>query len=159
MITLRTSAQDSVASEQAMLAEDLPFIVNDNMLFLIFVIAWSNASFEVVCVLTLSDTHHGHSLMMLVQEWQSSNGTVVPIQCVIDVVGNAFNSNDPAGLPVAQSQLMPLIQDSKKGPAIDLDAFLLVMLEEHLQGTPTLADYPAAKRVSCHALIVLHLAC
>jgi len=58
----------------------------------------------------------------------------VPIQCVLDVVGNAFNSNNPAGLPVAQDHLLPLIQDSKKGPAIDLDAFLLALLEENLQG-------------------------
>lgn len=52
----------------------------------------------------------------------------------MDVVGNAFNANNPASLPVAQEHLLPLIQDSKKGPAIDLDAFLLVMLEESLQG-------------------------
>ena len=73
---------------------------------------------------------------MLLQEWQSSNGAVIPIQCVMDVVGNAFNNNNPAGLPVAQ-HLLPLIQDSRTGPAIDLDAFLLAMLEEHLQGTFT----------------------
>lgn len=53
----------------------------------------------------------------------------------MDVVGNAFNANNPASLPVAQEHLLPLIQDSKKGPAIDLDAFLLAMLEESLQGT------------------------
>ena len=52
----------------------------------------------------------------------------------MDVVGNAFNSNTPAELPVAREQLLPLIQQSKKGPAIDLDAFLLAMLEQHLQG-------------------------
>ena len=52
----------------------------------------------------------------------------------MDVVGNAFNSNAPAELPVAREQLLPLIQQSKKGPAIDLDAFLLAMLEQHLQG-------------------------
>lgn len=73
---------------------------------------------------------------MLLQEWQSSNGAVIPIQCIMDVVGNAFNHNNPAGLPVAQ-QLLLLVQDSRKGPAIDLDAFLLAMLEEHLQGRLT----------------------
>lgn len=72
-------------------------------------------------------------LVMLLQEWQSSEGAVLPIQCIMDVVGNAFNDNNPAGLPVAQ-HLLPLIQDSRKGPAIDFDAFLLVMLEEHMQG-------------------------
>lgn len=70
---------------------------------------------------------------MLLQEWQGNGGAVIPIQCIMDVVGNAFNTDNPAGLPVAQ-QLLPLIQDSRKGPAIDLDAFLLAMLEEHLQG-------------------------
>ena len=52
----------------------------------------------------------------------------------MDVVGNVYNSNNPAELPMAQKHLQPLIQESKKGPAIDFDAFLLVMLQEHLQG-------------------------
>ena len=60
---------------------------------------------------------------------------MVPIQCVLDVVGNAFNTNDPASLPVVQDHLLPLIQDSSKGPAVDLDALLLVLLEESLAGT------------------------
>lgn len=69
------------------------------------------------------------------QDWGGSDGAVVPIQCVLDVVGNAFNTNDPASLPVAHDHLLPLIQDSNKGPAIDLDALLLVLLEESLAGT------------------------
>ena len=71
----------------------------------------------------------------MVQEWGGSDGAVVPIQCVLDVVGNAFNTNDPASLPVVQGHLLPLIQDSNKGPAVDLDALLLVLLEESLAGT------------------------
>ena len=74
-------------------------------------------------------------LLLLVQEWGGSDGAVVPIQCVLDVVGNAFNTNDPASLPVVQDHLLPLIQDSSKGPAVDLDALLLVLLEESLAGT------------------------
>ena len=70
---------------------------------------------------------------VILQDWQSSDGAVIPIQCIMDVVGNAFNNNNPAELPVAQ-RLLPLILDSRKGPAIDFDAFLLTMLEEHLQG-------------------------
>ena len=68
------------------------------------------------------------------QEWQSTDGAQIPILSVMDVVGNAFTSNAPAYLPVSHKHLMTLIQTSKRGPAIDLDAFLLVMLEEHLQG-------------------------
>lgn len=115
-----------------------------------------NTSFEAVFVHVVTNMQHGHSLMMSMQEWQSSDGSVVPIQCIMDVVGNAFNSNNPAGLPVAQSHLMPLIQDSKKGPAIDLDAFLLVMLEEHLQGR--LFALPCCIPVYCHAPRVLEVA-
>ncbi|DBB10139.1 TPA: hypothetical protein ACH3X3_001723 [Trebouxia sp. C0006] len=70
----------------------------------------------------------------LVQEWGGSDGAVVPIQCVLDVIGNAFNTNYPASLPVVQDHLLPLIQDSNKGPAVDLDALLLVLLEESLAG-------------------------
>ena len=81
---------------------------------------------------------------MTLQEWESSDGAVLPIQCIMDVVGNAFNSNNPAGLPVAQ-HLLPLIQDSRKGPAIDFDAFLLAMLEEHLQGRVTCSIYQDRK--------------
>lgn len=77
---------------------------------------------------------------MLLQEWESNDGAVLPIQCIMDVIGNAFNSNNPAGLPVAQL-LLPLILDSRKGPAIDFDAFLLAMLEEYLQGTRTCLTY------------------
>lgn len=74
-------------------------------------------------------------LLLLLQEWGGNDGAVVPIQCVLDVVGNAFNTNDPGSLPVVQDHLLPLIQDSNKGPAIDLDALLLVLLEESLAGT------------------------
>ena len=59
----------------------------------------------------------------------------------MDVMGNAFNTNNPAGLPVAQDHVLPLIQDSRKGPAVDLDAFLLLMLEEHLQGMSVYLSY------------------
>ena len=74
-------------------------------------------------------------LLLLLQEWGGNDGAVVPIQCVLDVVGNAFNTNDPASLPVVHDHLLPLIQDSNKGPAVDLDALLLVLLEESLAGT------------------------
>ncbi|KAL0031101.1 hypothetical protein WJX77_003837 [Trebouxia sp. C0004] len=76
----------------------------------------------------------GDGWQALVQDWVGSDEAVVPIQCVLDVVGNAFNTNDPASLPVVQDHLLPLIQDSNKGPAIDLDALLLVLLEENLAG-------------------------
>lgn len=61
-------------------------------------------------------------------------GALVPVQCVMDVLANAYNDNSPAGLPVAQQQLLPLVQDSRLGPALDLDAFLQVLVTECLQG-------------------------
>ena len=97
----------------------------------------------LVCIATCKSTCRNRILVgpkalphcaTLLQEWESNDGAVLPIQCIMDVIGNAFNSNNPAGLPVAQ-QLLPLIVDSRKGPAIDFDAFLLAMLEEHAQGT------------------------
>ena len=92
----------------------------------------------------------------LLQEWQSTDGAQIPIQCVMDVVGNAFNSNAPAELPVAYKQLMPLIQTSRRGPAIDLDAFLLVMLEEHLQGMQYLLFAIIAVMDGNHACSMFH---
>ena len=70
----------------------------------------------------------------MLQEWRCSEGALLPIQCVMDVLGNAYNDNNPAGLPVAQQQVLPLVQNSRMGPAVDMDALLQVLLSECLQG-------------------------
>ena len=70
----------------------------------------------------------------VLQDWQSSEGALVPVQCVMDVLANAYNDNSPAALPVAQQLLLPLVQDSRLGPALGLDAFLQVLVTECLQG-------------------------
>ena len=73
-------------------------------------------------------------MILMLQDWQSSEGALLPVQCMMDVLANVYNDNSPAGLPVSQQQLLPLMQESRLGPALDLDAFLQVLVNDFLQG-------------------------
>jgi hypothetical protein len=59
----------------------------------------------------------------------------VALQCVVDLLGNLCNADDPARLPLVRSRVPPLIADSRRGPAVDLDALLLTLLEDIVTGT------------------------
>ncbi len=69
------------------------------------------------------------------QEWATPEGAPVALQCVVDLLGNLCNADDPARLPLVRSRVPPLIADSRRGPAVDLDALLLTLLEDIVTGT------------------------
>ena len=70
------------------------------------------------------------SLPASLQEWAQPGGAVVPMQCVMDLLGNAYNVTNPAALDFCTRCVVPNIQDSRLGPSMDLDALLQVLLDD-----------------------------
>lgn len=69
------------------------------------------------------------------QEWaEAEEGVGLPLQCVMDVLANIYNTDAPALLDCARRSLVPLIRQGRRGPSIDADAFLLVMVNEFVGG-------------------------
>ena len=54
----------------------------------------------------------------------------MPMQCVMDLLGNAYNVTNPAALDFCARCVVPNIQDSRLGPSMDLDALLQVLLDD-----------------------------
>ena len=52
------------------------------------------------------------------------------MQCVMDLLGNAYNATNPAGLDLCARCVVPNIQDSRLGPSVDLDALLQMLLDD-----------------------------
>ena len=52
----------------------------------------------------------------------------------MDLLANLFNTDAPALLDTARRGLLPLMRQGRRGPAVDLDAFLLVALAEFASG-------------------------
>ena len=73
------------------------------------------------------------------KEWAAPEGAPVALQCVVDLLGNLCNADDPARLPLVRSRVPPLVADSRRGPAVDLDALLLTLLEDIIAGAKALA--------------------
>ncbi|KAK9811708.1 hypothetical protein WJX72_008766 [[Myrmecia] bisecta] len=71
----------------------------------------------------------------ILQEWARPEGTAIPIQCIMDILGNVYNVDNPAALPVIAQRILPLVTVSRRGPSLDLDSFLLVLLEESSKGS------------------------
>lgn len=70
------------------------------------------------------------------QEWGAAEegGAGLPLQCVLDVLANAYNTDAPALLDCARRALVPLVRQGRRGPAIDVDVLLLVLLNEFAEG-------------------------
>ena len=71
-----------------------------------------------------------HSLSCTPQDWAQPGGALVPMQCVMDLLGNAYNVTNPAGLDFCARCVVPNIQESRLGPSMDLDALLQVLLDD-----------------------------
>ena len=67
------------------------------------------------------------------QEWEAGPANL-PYACVLDVVGNLYNSNTPATVPGMQDKLTHKLKQDKGGIALDLDTLLEVLMEEHAAG-------------------------
>ena len=71
-----------------------------------------------------------HFLSYTLQDWAQPGGALVPMQCVMDLLGNAYNVSNPAALDFCARCVVPNIQDSRLGPSMDLDALLQVLLDD-----------------------------
>lgn len=71
----------------------------------------------------------------------------------MDVLANCYNTDAPALLDCVRRGLVPLIRQGRRGPGIDLDAFLLVMLHEFAEGgcAQGVGGGFGARRVLCSA--------
>lgn len=58
----------------------------------------------------------------------------MPVQCIVDLLANAYNSDAPSAVEGIMQKLEPLIQDSPLGLAVDLDALLQVLIGEIMSG-------------------------
>lgn len=78
---------------------------------------------------------HGPAWPQLLREWrESEEGVGLPLASLMDLLANLYNTDAPALLDVARRGLVPLVRQGRRGPAVDLDAFLLVMMAEFAQG-------------------------
>ncbi len=71
-----------------------------------------------------------NSLSCTLQDWAQPGGALVPMQCVMDLLGNAYNVTHPAALDFCARCVVPNIQESRLGPSMDLDALLQVLLDD-----------------------------
>ena len=81
------------------------------------------------------------------------------LQCVVDLLGNLCNADDPQRLPLVRSRVPPLVADSRRGPAVDLDALLLTLLEDIVTGTQRIrcllcTTLSLCRRASCVLVVV-----
>lgn len=63
----------------------------------------------------------------------------------MDILANVYNTDAPALLDCARRSLVPLLRQGRRGPAIDMDAFLLVMLNEFAEGEPCACPAPGCR--------------
>ena len=68
------------------------------------------------------------------QAWEGLETALIPWQCVVDLLANAYNTDSPTALTGVMQQLEPLVQESPIGLALDLDAMLEVLIAEVVQG-------------------------
>jgi len=84
------------------------------------------------------------------QEWaESEEGVGLPLSCVMDVLANVYNTDAPALLDCARRGLVPLIRQGRRGPAIDIDALLLVLVNEFADGKQRTASAHNAASNGC----------
>lgn len=68
------------------------------------------------------------------RQWGSARGCRLPIQCVVDVLGNVYNAQTADSLGGVSASLTKIVIDSEIGPAVDMDALLLLLVEEYQSG-------------------------
>ncbi|KAG2448505.1 hypothetical protein HYH02_006396 [Chlamydomonas schloesseri] len=72
---------------------------------------------------------------VLAKRWGSPEGVQIPMPAVLDLVGNMFNVQAPGDLDGAVSvRLAAIIAPGAAGPAVDLDALLLLLIREYNSG-------------------------
>ncbi|KAL4458548.1 hypothetical protein ABPG75_013413 [Micractinium tetrahymenae] len=89
----------------------------------------------------------------LVKEWMDSEeGVQLALQCVMDLLANLYNTDAPALLDSMRRGLVPLVRQGRRGPAVDLDAFLLVCMNEYCDGNCPISPLALPRRLTDGAL-------
>jgi hypothetical protein len=80
----------------------------------------------------------GGSWRSTVKSWASTEGVQIPVNAVFDLVGNLYNVQTPGDLDTAVSKrIAMLVVPGVTGPAVDLDALLLLLVSEYMaEGCP-----------------------
>eukprot|EP00798_Chlamydomonas_sp_ICE-L_P021139 gene21139-28028_t len=82
-------------------------------------------------------------------QWASARGAQIPIQAAYDLVGNLFNVQSPKDLEGAVStKLHAIIIPGQSGSVIDLDALLLLLVNEYNLGNCPRAALLYPRRVT-----------
>ncbi|GFR39671.1 hypothetical protein Agub_g142 [Astrephomene gubernaculifera] len=72
---------------------------------------------------------------VVARRWAAPEGVQIPMPAVLDLVGNIFNVQVPAELDGAVSvRLAAIVTPGSAGPAVDLDALLLMLVREYNAG-------------------------
>ena len=83
----------------------------------------------------------------VMQEWDVGNAGL-PVPCMMDVLANLYNTNNPGQLPVVQRSLKHIMKEGKLGPSVDLDSFLATLLKEFGSTQCPVAPMLAPRRIS-----------
>ena len=89
----------------------------------------------------------------VMQEWDVGNAGL-PVPCMMDVLANLYNTNNPGQLPVVQRSLKHIMKEGKLGPSVDLDSFLATLLKEFGSVQCPVAPMLAPRRISSDASLV-----
>ena len=87
----------------------------------------------------------------VMQEWEVGSAGL-PVPCMMDILANAYNTNQPAQLPVVQGSLKHIMKEGKLGPSVDLDSFLATLLKEFGNRQCPLVPMLAPRRISSEAV-------
>ncbi|GLI60595.1 hypothetical protein VaNZ11_002742 [Volvox africanus] len=72
---------------------------------------------------------------IVTKRWATPEGVQIPMPAVMDLVGNLFNVQSPGDLDGALSvRLAAIVTPGVAGPAVDLDALLLLLVREYNAG-------------------------
>ncbi|KAG2495568.1 hypothetical protein HYH03_006168 [Edaphochlamys debaryana] len=90
---------------------------------------------------------------VVTKKWATPEGVQIPMPAAMDLVGNIFNVQAPADLDGAMSvRLASIVTPGAAGPAVDLDALLLLLVREHSAGNCPRAPLLFPRRLTDGAL-------
>jgi hypothetical protein len=76
----------------------------------------------------------GSSWRATCRAWAAPGGTLLPLQCVADLLGNVYNVQDLGELGELGAAFLELMVQGPTGPGLDLDLLLFMLVQQHLAG-------------------------
>lgn len=98
----------------------------------------------------------GRAWPQLLREWgEAQEGVGLPLAAAMDLLANLYNTDEPALLGVARQRLLPLVRAGRRGPALDLDALLLVLAGEWAAGACPVSPLTVPRRLTSGTLAAM----